>query len=240
MKHLLKVSKVCVIVCVIGLLLPSCSTIQNANKSQKGTVLGALGGAALGALIGGKDNRALGAVIGAAVGGGAGAIIGKKMDKQAEDIQTTLPGAEVKRTAEGIQIVLEEKSGDGVKFPVNSSLLTSQSKETLSKLVTVFNTYADTNILVVGHTDSSGEEEYNMDLSKRRASSVVNYLAIEGVFASRLKAEGRGETEPKFPNDTPENMAHNRRVEFAITANEKAVEEAKKEAGETPSSASDY
>ncbi|CAG0911877.1 unnamed protein product, partial [Cyprideis torosa] len=111
------------------------------------------------------------------------------MDKQAEDIQTTLPGAQVKRVGEGIQVILDEKSGDGVRFALNSADLTAQSKQTLDKLITVFNTYPDTNILVVGHTDSSGADDYNMALSIKRAASVITYLKGKGISGSRLKSE---------------------------------------------------
>jgi len=215
---------------ILGTGLNGCKSIQNANSSQKGAGIGVAAGAALGALIGGKDNRAAGALIGAAVGGGAGAIIGKQMDKQAEEIETVIPGAEVERSEEGIQLILDENAD--VRFEFNSSDLTSAAKANIGKLVEVFNKYPDTDILVVGHTDSDGTDTYNQTLSEKRAASVVKFLTTNGITAERLKSTGMGETQPRASNDTKEGKAQNRRVEFTITANDDMIEAAKKQAGE--------
>ncbi|WP_372648359.1 OmpA family protein [Draconibacterium sp.] len=215
---------------VAGIFLNSCSSLQNANSSQKGAGIGVAAGAALGALIGGKDNRAAGALVGAAVGGGAGAIIGKQMDKQAEEIETTMPGAEVVRSEEGIQLILDENAD--VRFEFDSSKLTSASQNNLGKLVEIFNKYPDTDILVLGHTDSDGAESYNQTLSEKRAASVVGFLKSEGIEALRLSSVGMGESQPRATNDTKEGKAQNRRVEFTITANEDMVDAAKAQAGE--------
>lgn len=217
------------ILLVLGLILNSCEAIQNTNKSQRGAAIGAAAGAALGAIIG-KNNRALGAIVGGAVGGTAGAIIGKKMDKQAGEIQQAIPGAEVKRANEGIQVILDETSN--IRFQFDKSNLTAEAQQNLDKVIKVFKDYPDTNILVLGYTDSKGSDSYNLGLSKKRAQSVADYLSKNGVSSSRLKVEGRGEEDPRFSNDTEEGRAGNRRVEFVITANEKMKEEAKKEAGE--------
>jgi outer membrane protein OmpA-like peptidoglycan-associated protein len=214
---------------VAGFTLPGCQAVKNLNQTQGGAIIGTLGGAALGSIIGGKDNRALGAILGAAVGGVAGGVIGKKMDKQAEKIETTLPGAEVRREGEGIQVILDEKSGGGVKFPVNQSTITSLSAKSLNKLITVFKEFPDTNILVIGHTDSSGSDQLNLNLSKKRADSVISYLTSHGISSSRLKSQGLGEAQPKFSNDTESGKAQNRRVEFAITANNKMIRDAESE-----------
>lgn len=215
---------------IAGMILNGCSSLQNANSSQKGAGIGAAAGAALGAIIGGKDNRAAGALVGAAVGGGAGAIIGKQMDKQAEEIETTMPGAEVVRSEEGIQLILDENAD--VRFEFDSSDLTSASQTNLGKLVNIFEKYPDTNILVIGHTDSDGAESYNQTLSEKRAASVVGFLKSEGIMASRLSSVGMGESQPRASNDTKAGKAQNRRVEFTITANEDMVNDAKEQAGE--------
>ncbi|WP_217447617.1 OmpA family protein [Maribellus comscasis] len=215
---------------ISGIFLNSCKTIQNANSSQKGAGIGVAAGAALGALIGGKDNRAAGALIGAAVGGGAGAVIGRQMDKQAEEIETVMPGAEVVRSEEGIQLILDENAD--VRFEFNSSDLTSAAQTNLDKLVDVFNKYPDTDILVIGHTDSDGSETYNQTLSEKRAASVLSFLTSNGIANSRLRSVGMGESEPRASNDTKEGKAQNRRVEFTITANEDMINAAKEEAGE--------
>lgn len=219
--------KITSLLVIIGLLLSSCEAVQNTNKSQRGAAIGAGAGAVLGAIIG-KKNRALGAIIGGAVGGTAGAIIGKKMDKQAEKIETAIPGAEVVRSEEGIQVILDENSD--VRFEYNSSSLTASSKDNLNNLVTIFQEYPHTDILVVGHTDSIGSQSYNQPLSLKRAKSVANYLASKGVAQNRLTTDGMGKLEPRYSNETAEGRAGNRRVEFAITANEQMVEEAEQEA----------
>lgn len=136
----------------------------NANNSQKGAVIGAAGGAIIGAIIGnnaGKGgNGELGAVIGGVVGGTAGAVIGNKMDKQAQKIEEEIPGAVVERVDDGIVVTFDENSG--VYFDTNKYNINSASQATLDKLISVLKEYPDTNILVVGHTDSTGSAEYNM------------------------------------------------------------------------------
>ncbi|MRJ07419.1 OmpA family protein [Ornithobacterium rhinotracheale] len=214
---------------IVGLMLSSCEAVQNTNKSQRGAAIGAAAGAGLGALIG-KKNRALGAIIGGVVGGSAGAIIGKKMDKQAQEIGQALPGAEVKRSEEGIQVILDENSE--VRFAYNKASLTPEAKQNLAKVIKVFKEYPDTNIMVIGYTDNVGSQSYNQPLSQKRAQSVADFLTMNGIAKSRLTVVGMGKEDPRYSNDTPQGRAGNRRVEFTITANEKMKEEAKKEAGE--------
>jgi outer membrane protein OmpA-like peptidoglycan-associated protein len=216
----------------------SCNTVKNANNKQKGAVIGAGSGAVIGGVIGnnvGKgNNTALGAIIGAAVGGVAGGIIGNKMDKQAEKIKNEIPGAEVTRVGEGINVTFNEKNPDGSKmgvyFATNMSDVNANSKLALDKLVKVFETYPETNILVEGHTDDVGEAAYNETLSEKRAGSVGNYLKAAGVAKSRLTIKWYGENQPKIENTSDANRAENRRVEFAITANDKMKQEAATEA----------
>ncbi len=212
-------------------LFTSCNSVKNANNTQKGAGIGAGAGALIGAIIGNnsKIGTAGGALIGAAVGGGTGALIGNKMDKQARQIDQALPGADVERVGEGIRLVLNENA---VRFDTNKSTLTSQARANLDKLVPVFTEYADTNIELFGYTDSTGKPEYNLTLSGQRATSVKNYLISKGLVASRFKTTGLGIAEPIATNDNAEGRSQNRRVEFAITANDKMKEEAKKEAGQ--------
>lgn len=222
------VNKVAIGVLSLSMLV-SCDTVKNANNTQKGAVIGTTAGAVLGGVIGnnvGKRNSALGAVIGGVVGGVAGGVIGKKMDKQAQKIEEELPGAEVTRVGEGIDIVLDENSG--VRFATNKSDVTGQSQENLNKLINIFKEYPDTNIIVEGHTDSSGDDSYNLALSERRAKSVTNYLTSNGIANSRITTYWHGETLPKYDNSTAEGRAKNRRVEIGVVANEKMIEDAKK------------
>jgi outer membrane protein OmpA-like peptidoglycan-associated protein len=211
-------------------ILNSCKTVQNANNTQKGAGIGVAAGALLGGIIGnhvGKGgNAVLGAVVGAAVGGGAGALIGSKMDKQAREISQVMPGTEVERVGEGIRLVLKENA---VRFDVNKSILTPQAKTNLDKLVPVFKEYAETNIDIFGYTDNTGTPEYNLTLSKNRAESVKTYLTSKGLVAERMKTTGLGIADPIASNETVEGKSENRRVEFAITANQKMAEQAKTE-----------
>ena len=216
--------KILSIICICSVLTLNynCTAIQNANKSQKGAGLGVIGGAVAGGLIGGDIK---GALIGAAVGGTTGAIIGKQMDKQAQKIEEILPGAEVERIGEGIQVVFDDKSG--VTFALNSANLTTASKANLDKIAEVFLEFPDTDLMLEGHTDSSGDENYNMTLSNNRAKAVASYLQSKGVAASRMSVKGYGETAPRFDNATKEGQAKNRRVEIGVAANEDMIEDAK-------------
>ena len=194
------------------------------NKTQKGAVVGTASGGALGAVIGrASGNTALGAIIGATVGGASGAVIGHQMDKQAAEIRKTVPDAKVERVGEGI--VVEFSSN--VLFSYDKSVLSEDAKLNLNKLVTVLNSYADTDIECQGHTDSKGSENYNLGLSEKRANAVSGYLYDKGIKTSRVNIKGFGESVPKYDNATVEGRAQNRRVEFLITANEKMKDEAK-------------
>ena len=235
MKHNIIKLGVLFLIVLIPLNFTNCKAIQNANNAQKGGVIGAAGGAVIGAIIGnnvGKGgNGELGAVIGGVVGGTAGVLIGRKMDKQAQKIENEVPGAEVERIDEAIVVTFDENKGGGIYFDTNKYNINSTSKQTLNKLAGVFNEYKDTNILVVGHTDSTGDDNYNMTLSKNRASAVSNYFRNNnGVNSSRLSVNWFGESKPMSNNTTVSGRAKNRRVNIVILANDKMKQEAKKEA----------
>ena len=217
-----------------AIMLYGCDATRNANDKQKGTVIGATGGAVLGGVIGnnvGEGNTALGAIIGGVVGGAAGAYIGNRMDEQAQKIEQEIPGAEVERVGEGINVTFDETSG--VYFDTEQYTIEGQSREALLDLVNIFKEYPNTNILIEGHTDSTGSDAYNFTLSKNRAQAVTNFLVNNGVSQGRIDTKWYGETQPKYDNSTKEGRAKNRRVELAIVANEELVEEAKRQAGET-------
>lgn len=209
-------------------LLFGCEATRNANNKQKGAVIGASSGAVLGGVIGNnvgdKNNTALGAIIGAVVGGVAGGYIGDKMDRQAEKIEQDIPGAEVTRVGEGINVVFDE--GSGVYFDTNKYNVNSKSAVTLDKLAAIFKEYPDSNILVEGHTDSTGDDNYNMTLSEQRAESVTSYLSGKGVSSGRFTTNWYGETQPKYDNNTVDGRAKNRRVELAIIASDELKKEA--------------
>ena len=207
------------LICV-SFLFSGCASM---NKATKGAAVGTAAGGAMGAVIGkATGNTALGAIIGATVGGTTGAIIGHQMDKQAKEIEATVPDAKVERVGEGI--VVEFSSA--VLFGFDRSDLSQEAKANLDKLVKVLGTYPETNIEIQGHTDSKGSEHYNQNLSEKRAGAVSDYLKSREILAARIVTKGFGETLPKYDNDTEEGRAENRRVEFLITANEKMIAEA--------------
>lgn len=214
-----------------SILLFGCDAVQNANNKQKGAVIGTAGGAVIGGVIGnntGDGNTALGSIIGGVVGGAAGAIIGNRMDEQAKKIENEIPGAEVERVGEGINVTFDENSG--VYFDTEKYAINAKSQETLNKLVGIFKEYPQTNVLVEGHTDNTGSDSYNLTLSKNRAQAVTGYLVDNGIEKGRFTTKWYGETQPKYDNSTAEGRAKNRRVELAIVANEELKEEAKEQA----------
>ncbi|HEX9979433.1 MAG TPA: OmpA family protein [Flavobacterium sp.] len=218
---------------LFGMILTGCEAAKNTNRTQRGVAIGAASGAVLGGVIGnnaGKGGKgALGAIIGGVVGGVAGGVIGNKMDKQAREIDNALPGADVERVGEGIRLTLKENA---VRFDTNKSTLTAQAQANLDKLVPVFQEYSDTDIQIFGYTDSTGPADYNLRLSDDRAASVKRYLTSKGIASRRFTTTGLGVADPIASNETIEGRSQNRRVEFAIIANDKMVKEAQKEAGQ--------
>jgi outer membrane protein OmpA-like peptidoglycan-associated protein len=185
------------------------------NNKERGAVIGAGAGAAVGGVIGNNTgSTARGAIIGAVVGGAAGAIIGHQMDQQAKEIDQSIPGAKVERVGEGIEVTFES----GLLFDFDSDVIKPTAASNLQELARSLNKFGDSNILIVGHTDSQGDDAYNMALSQRRANSASAYLQSQGVPASRISTAGRGESEPVASNDTEAGKAQNRRVEVAIYA----------------------
>ena len=192
------------------------------NNTERGAAAGAGAGGAIGAVIGRQTgNTARGAIIGAVVGGAAGAVIGRRMDRQAEEIDQTVPGAEVERVGEGIAVTFES----GILFPFDSDRILAAGESNLRQLATSLRNYPGTEVLIVGHTDSQGSDEYNMNLSYRRAESARRFLVAQGIEGSRIRVEGRGETEPVADNSSESGRAQNRRVEIAIFASEEYREQ---------------
>jgi outer membrane protein OmpA-like peptidoglycan-associated protein len=213
-------------IALFAILATGCKSM---SRAQKGAVIGVTGGGAIGAVIGRSlGNTAMGAIIGAGVGGAVGTVIGRKMDKQAEEMKKVLGDAEVKRVGEGIVVEFKEK----VLFAFDRSDLNNSAQLNLDKLINVLQKYPDTNIEVLGHTDSKGTDAYNKKLSLRRAQAVSSYIRSKNVSSTRLTTKGMGETDPVASNDTEEGRGENRRVEFVITANQKMIDEASKEAGQ--------
>jgi outer membrane protein OmpA-like peptidoglycan-associated protein len=194
--------------------LSGCSSL---NRTGKGAIIGAAGGAAAGAIIGKQvGSTAKGAIIGAAVGGAAGAVIGRQMDKQAQELAAQIPGATVQRVGEGIAVTFES----GLLFPFNSAQLLPAGQQNLQNLANSLKEYPETEVMVVGHTDNVGSDSYNQTLSEQRATSAADVLASYGVPRDRIRTAGRGEGEPIATNDDEAGRQQNRRVEIAIFASE--------------------
>ena len=189
------------------------------NKKEQGAIIGGVAGGVVGGVIGNQTgSTARGAIIGAVVGGAAGAVIGHQMDQQAKEIQQDIPGATVARVGEGIAVTF----ASGLLYDFDSDVVRADAAQNLRSLAASLNKYPNTDLLIVGHTDAVGTSEYNQTLSERRATSAQNFLATAGVSPTRLRAVGRGETEPISSNDTEAGRQLNRRVEIAIVANASA------------------
>lgn len=222
----IKIATYSIALASLGILGSGCDSM---TKTQKGAAIGAGAGGTIGAFIGkAAGNTALGAIIGGAVGGTAGAFIGRNMDRQAAEIKQTVPGATVTREGEGILV----KFDSGILFDTDKSDLKSAARTNLANLATSLQNNPQTNILIVGHTDSTGSASYNQSLSVRRAESVKAYIVSNNVASSRLTTSGKGKTEPIADNATAEGRAQNRRVEIVIVANDAMKNEAKRQAGQ--------
>ena len=207
---------------ILGSLVvnPAC----NASRKTKGAVIGAAAGGAAGAILSGKKNKAVAIILGAAVGGVAGGLIGAYMDKQAAKIREELKGAKVERVGEGILITFDS----GILFDTDSYAIKPDTRDNLKELSPILLKYDDTNLKVLGHTDSTGPDNYNKTLSVHRAGAVKTFLISQGVSAQRLMITGYGESDPVATNDTPEGRQLNRRVEVVIIANKKLERAAKR------------
>jgi outer membrane protein OmpA-like peptidoglycan-associated protein len=204
------------------------SVFSCARNAQRGLVIGAAGGAVLGGVIGKvAGSTAKGALIGAAVGGAAGAIIGDQMDRQAEELKLKVPGAKVERVGEGIEVTFDS----GLLYDFDSDVVKPTARENLRNLAASLEKYPNSDILILGHTDSIGTPEYNKTLSVRRADAAAEYLVGQSVARSRIATGGLGEEEPVASNADATGRGKNRRVEVAIYASKALQEKARQQAG---------
>ncbi len=208
---------------VAALSLSACTSINpftgdtQISNTTGGAIVGAGGGAVAGAIIGsatGADPR-VAALIGAGIGGLTGAAIGRYMDQQEAELRAQLEGTGVSVTRVGNQIVLNMPSN--ITFGVDSATVQPQFNETLISVGLVLRKFNKTIIDVYGHTDSSGSDQYNQDLSQRRAVSVATILANQGVDQRRFFIEGRGEEDPIASNASESGRSQNRRVEIQLS-----------------------
>ena len=224
--HVKKLSVAASLAMVLGSGLTGCASM---NNTQRGAAVGAGAGGAIGAVIGrATGSTARGAIIGAVVGGAAGAVIGRQMDRQASDLNRDLgENATVQRVGEGIAVTF----ASGILFPYNSVDIQPAGRENLRQLAQSLQRYPGTEVLIVGHTDNTGSDAYNMDLSNRRAEAAKNYLVSNGIPFDRIRTAGRGESEPIASNETESGRQPNRRVEIAIFASQQYRDQILREYG---------
>ncbi|PJX14751.1 cell envelope biogenesis protein OmpA [Halomonas sp. 141] len=205
-----------------AILVAGCATTDpyggqtQRSSTAVGTGVGAAIGAAAGALSGdGSTSRRDRALIGAAVGAAAGAGVGAYMDRQEQQLRENLQGSRIEIDRRGDDIVLNMPSS--VTFGFDSAELTSDARSALNEVANVLTQYTDTRVNIAGHTDSTGNADYNQRLSERRAESVGRYLSQNGVSSMRLNTLGYGATRPVASNDSEQGRAQNRRVEITLT-----------------------
>lgn len=205
---------------VVG--LTSCATDEYGNRlpmsdAGTGALIGSLGGAAVGALVTKKHGK--GALIGAVGGGIAGGLVGNYMDSQKKDFEKVLQ-PEISAGAVRVQRLPEDQLLVGMTgataFEVDSDVIKPGFYSTLDKIAGILNRYGKTQLVIVGHTDNTGSDQHNQQLSERRAGAVNQYLLNKGVIPERLSAYGRGKSEPIASNATPEGKQQNRRVDITI------------------------
>ena len=192
------------------------SSTPRRNNTGTGAIAGALGGAVLGYLTNTSNSEEgrKNALIGAGIGALGGAAVGQYMDRQQRELEAELSGTGVGVARQGDNLVLRMPAD--VTFASNQSGVNARSFATLDDVATVLNRYDQSIIDIVGHADSDGTDEYNLNLSRERASSVARYLVSRNVLADRLYVDGRGESAPIASNATAEGKAQNRRVEILI------------------------
>ena len=199
------------------LMLTACAPQTN---TQKGATYGAAGGAVAGAVIGqiiGGDTEAtlIGTAIGAAVGGAGGAAVGNMMDKQEAEMRQALADSEAAAIRREGNLLAISLRGD-VTFDIDSAIVRPGLISEIDRIANILMKYQDTVIQVEGHTDSTGSESYNMDLSARRAEAVKNLLVQKGVDPSRILTIAFGESKPIASNEVDYGRAQNRRVEIKV------------------------
>jgi outer membrane protein OmpA-like peptidoglycan-associated protein len=183
------------------------------NRTAVGILGGAVGGYLLGDLVGGDHDRNA-KMIGAGIGAIAGGAVGNYMDRQEADLRRQTAGTGVDVIRSGDELILRMPAG--ITFPVDSYALQPGVQGTLNEVARTLASYNQTYIDVLGHTDSTGSDEYNQALSERRAQSVADYLASNGVARARMGIRGYGESQPIASNDNEAGRAQNRRVEIKV------------------------
>ena len=197
--------------------LSACVTDPNTGERHVSrTGIGAVGGAGLGYLLGGLIGGKTARIVGAGIGGVAGGVVGYQLDQQIKELDeaTAGSGVDVSETPDGTGILV---SLPDVTFAVDSTTISPSFRAALDEVAASLQKYPNSLVDVMGHTDSTGSDSYNLDLSRRRAESVKNYLVMRGVSSARIATIGYGEQYPRADNTTEQGRALNRRVEIRIT-----------------------
>ncbi|WP_328185780.1 OmpA family protein [Marinobacter sp. OP 3.4] len=187
---------------------------EKTSNATKGSIIGAIGGAAIGAATSSDSDRGKGALIGAAGGAAVGGGIGYYMDKQEAELRRKLEGTGVRVVRNGDQIELIMPGN--ITFDTDQASIKSSFTGVLESVGLVLQEFDKTVIQIDGHTDSTGSDSYNQMLSERRASSVRDFLLNQGIAPARTRATGYGERYPVATNDTPAGREQNRRVELTL------------------------
>lgn len=179
---------------------------------------GAIAGAVLGGLVGTVDGgKPKNVVVGATIGAAVGATLGNELDRQEADLRRDIDGSGATITNTGSELIVTLP--EAITFDTDSTQLRASSRGHIASLAANLQSYPNSVVDVIGHTDTVGDEAYNQNLSKRRADAVFNILTANGVSAGRLRAIGRGENDPIASNDTAAGRQQNRRVNIIITPN---------------------
>jgi len=195
----------------------ACVTDPNTGERKVSrTAIGGVGGAGLGYLLGGLIGGKTARIVGAGIGGVAGGVIGYQLDQQIKELDeaTEGSGVDVTETPDGKGILVNLPD---VTFAVDSTTISPSFRAALDEVAASLQKYPNSLVDVMGHTDSTGSDAYNLDLSRRRAEAVVNHLVSRGVSRARLASVGYGEQYPRADNATEQGRALNRRVEIRIT-----------------------
>ncbi len=215
------VSKSVIAALVSATLVASCGSVPQLTKEQTGALIGGATGLLAGSQS--NSNKRQKQILGTVAGAIAGASIGKRLDEQEAQLRAELAAEQSQRAVEVERVsenLLKLTLNGEVSFDTNSATVKPAFYGTLNKLASVLVNYANSDVLVIGHTDDRGSDEHNLGLSQRRAQSVAAYLSGQGVASERLIVEGRGEAEPRSSNDTSEGRAQNRRVEVFVRPRE--------------------
>lgn len=208
--------KIVVVATIAALALSGCVSPTGqpmGERTQGGAIIGGMVGGFLGANAS-EENRLRNAALGAAAGAVAGGAIGASLDRQAQDLRGSLANDQIMIRNTGNELIVTMP--DGILFDIDSAAIRASLQSDIRVLARNLQQYPDTTVDVIGHTDNTGSAGYNQDLSARRAQAVAGVLLEQGVSPARVRAFGRGESEPVASNLTPEGRQQNRRVEIII------------------------